>query len=128
MFKLNLVGKDMTTVVKEISSHKSYTTAYKRMIKEAKSLVKEIPYVRVNAMGNGGLVFDFGLWARFLQIVPIDEPLLDVDKVVELLPEGRNLALFCTANTDDILDYLRTHLNINDPELAEKIAKDCVKG
>ena len=67
-YELREIGKDWDSDGELLSTHNSLEVALKQVSVEAAKRVKRVYYLRSNVYENGDIVYDYGLYNRFLKI------------------------------------------------------------
>ena len=72
-YELREIGKDWESDGELLSTHNSLEVAQKQVGVEAAKRVKRVYYLRSNVYANGDIVYDYGLYNRFLKIKVIKD-------------------------------------------------------
>ena len=72
-YELREIGKDWESDGELISTHNSLEVAQKQVGVEAAKRVKRVYYLRSNMYDNGDIVYDYGLYNRFLKIKVVED-------------------------------------------------------
>lgn len=72
-YELREIGKDWESDGELLSTHNSLEVAQKQVGVEAAKRVKKVYYLRSNVYDNGDIVYDYGLYNRFLKIKVVED-------------------------------------------------------
>ena len=77
-YELREIGKDWESDGELLSTHNSLEVAQKQVGVEATKRVKRVYYLRSNIYENGDIVYDYGLYNRFLKIKVVKDDNIEI--------------------------------------------------